>query len=93
MGMNLPALNKREAKVYLAMLEQRNRVWTVDDLAELMYQDSRPKEWRQSVMQRMRMIMLKLQALPLSFIIVRSSALGRSNKALYHIEIRNRRTI
>lgn len=70
-------LTPSELRVYEAMLGDPRRVWTTEQVAELIYGDVRPKSWRPSAISCMKALRMKTLPLDANRVVKVSKARGR----------------
>ena len=78
-------LSPMEKAIYDAILMDRSKLWTIDEIASVAYkQKERPVHWYGTLAATMRTLILKSRLLQIK--IVRTSQLGRGGKAEYTCE-------
>lgn len=78
-------LSKMEKRIVAAMTKKKSRVWSIEELAEIAYEEKVwPTYWNSSISAIMRGIMIKTMHSDKR--IVRTSSLGRGNTATYTVE-------
>lgn len=75
-------LSDTERRILKSMSNKPKRLWSIDDIADIMYSDKqRPENWRKSVHATMRLLTIKTAHSQLH--VVRTTPLGRGHTAEY----------
>ncbi len=76
-------LNKKEQAVIKFIANHERGMVTLEEIADVLYTQDRPRCWRGCVATMLRILSYKTAGQPIS--VVRSSALGRGNRATYQV--------
>ena len=76
-------LNKKEQAVIKFMADHKQGMATLEEIADVLYPRERPRCWRGCVATMLRILSYKTAGQPVR--VVRSSGLGRGNRATYRV--------
>lgn len=77
-------LSPNESLLYEAMMDDPSHVWTVEQLAKVLYHDSpRPKFWRASILVQVKNLRMKTYLMKDNAVVKISKYNGRGNKAKF----------
>ena len=80
-------LTNLESRIYEAMMAEPGHVWTVEQIADVIYSDRpAPKFWRHSVLSQVKSVRMKTYLLGDNRVVKISKANGRGNKGRFTLQ-------